>query len=149
MSAGRKSTNAEVEERVTTVYRMLIAAASRHEILRHGSVTWEVTERQVEEYIARATKRLSALAAFVRDEEFGKVRARFEDLYRKNLKAHDLKEAHSVLTDEAKLLDLYGPTKVEHTMRDLREKAEQASARTGVPVEEIMADALALADGVN
>jgi transposase-like protein len=32
------------------------------------------------------------------------------------------------------------------TMADLRRKAERASARTGVPVEEIIADALAMAD---
>ena len=109
MTAGRKATDAEVEERVTKVYSLVIHGANREEILRYGSAEWKVSTRQVEEYLARATKRFSALAAFVREEELGKVRERLEFLYGRNVKAQDFKAAHQVLSDGAELLGLYAP----------------------------------------
>jgi hypothetical protein len=109
MTAGKKATAAEVEERVTKIYSLVIHGANREEILRYGSAKWKVTTRQVEEYLARATKRFVALAAFVREEELGKVRERLEFLYGRNVKARDFKAAHQVLSDTADLLGLYAP----------------------------------------
>jgi hypothetical protein len=153
MTTGKKSTNAEIEERVTTVYRMITGAASRQEILRYGSATWGVTERQVEDYVARATKRFSARAAVVREQELGKAIARFEDLYRKNLKAPDLREAHSVLSDFSKLLGLYEAMKVEHSgtvhVQEMQKEAARLAELTGVPAEEILETAAKIANGVN
>ncbi len=118
--AGRKATHAEIEERVTTVYTLVIRGASREEILRYGSETWSLTTRQVEDYLARATKRLKDLAAFIREEEIGRARAQLHDLYGKNLKVQDYKAALAVRKDLSELLGLYAPKteKHEHTGRD-------------------------------
>jgi len=120
MTAGRKGTHAEIEERVTVVYGLLVHGASREEILRHGSETWQLTTRQVEDYLSRANKRFAALAAFVREEELGKVRSRLEFLYGRNVKAQDFKAARDVVNDVVDLLGLAAPkvSKQEHSGPD-------------------------------
>ena len=112
--AGKKATHAEIEERVTVVYTLLIRGASREEILRHGSETWSLTTRQVEDYLSRATQRLKALAAYVREEEIGRARAQLHDLYGKNMKVQDYKAALQVRKDLSELLGLYAPKTEKH-----------------------------------
>lgn len=109
---GKKATNAQIEERVTAVYGLLVRGATREEILRHGSATWSLTERQVEDYLSRATKRLEALAHYVREEELGRARAQLHDLYGRNMKVQDYKSALAVRKDLSELLGLY-PVKTE------------------------------------
>ncbi len=118
--SGKKATLAEVEERVTVVYTLLIRGASREEILRHGAEKWALATRQMEDYLSRATVRLTELAAFVREEEIGRARAQLHDLYGKNMKVQDYKSALSVRKDLSELLGLYAPRteKHEHTGRD-------------------------------
>ena len=112
--AGKKATHAEIEERVTVVYTLLIRGASREEILRHGSETWSLTTRQVEDYLARARKRFEELAAYVREEEIGRARAQLHDLYGKNMKVQDYKAALQVRKDLSELLGLYAPKTEKH-----------------------------------
>mgnify|MGYP000930120432 CR=1 FL=1 len=118
--AGKKATAAEIEERVTVVYTLLIRGASRDEILRHGAEKWTLATRQMEDYLARATERLKALAAYVHEEELGRARAQLHDLYGKNMKVQDYKAALQVRKDLSELLGLYAPKveKHEHTGRD-------------------------------
>ena len=133
MTAGRRGTQIEKEERVTAVYRLVIHGATREEILRHGSETWKVSTRQVEDYLAAAKVRFKALANYVREEELGKTRDRLEFLYGRNVKAQDFKAAHAVLSDAAKLLGLYAPTTT---------KSEVTGANGGpIQVERVMPDA--------
>jgi len=117
---GKKASHAEIEERVTTVYTLLIRGASREEILRHGAEKWTLATRQMEDYLARATERLKTLAAYVREEEIGRARAQLHDLYGKNLKVQDYKSALAFRKDLSELLGLYAPRteKHEHTGRD-------------------------------
>ena len=49
-----KATNVEIDGRINTVYKLLLEGNSRTQILQYGSETWEISERQVEEYIKRA-----------------------------------------------------------------------------------------------
>ncbi len=109
-----KSTRIQIEERVTTVYGLLVRGASREEILRYGSDTWGITTRQTEDYLARATERFKALAAFVQAEEFGRARAQLHDLYGRNMKTQDYKAAHAVRKDLSEMLGLYPDSKVKH-----------------------------------
>ena len=50
----KKSTNIEIDERINTVYKLLLEGNSRTQILQYGSETWQISERQIEEYIKRA-----------------------------------------------------------------------------------------------
>ena len=50
----KKSTNIEIDERINTVYKLLLEGNSRTQILQYGADTWDLKDRQVEEYIKRA-----------------------------------------------------------------------------------------------
>jgi len=133
VTAGKKATHAEIEERVTAVYRLVIHGASRDEIVLYGSEKWSVTTRQIQDYLTAATERFKTLATYVREEELGKTRDRLEFLYGRNVKAQDFKAAHAVLSDAAKLLGLYAPTAT---------KTELTGANGGpVQIERVMPDA--------
>ena len=47
----KKSTNIEIDERINTVYKLLLEGNSRTQILQYGADTWDLKDRQVEEYI--------------------------------------------------------------------------------------------------
>jgi hypothetical protein len=57
-----KSTNAEIEQRVQTVLAWLLEGARTSIIVHNGSQKWNVDERQIKEYIARATQLIQAEA---------------------------------------------------------------------------------------
>ena len=117
LANGKKATHAEIEERVTVVYTLLIRGASREEILRHGAEKWTLATRQMEDYLARANRRLKELAAFIREEEIGRARAQLHDLYGKNMKVQDYRSALAVRKDLSELLGLYAPVtqRTEHS----------------------------------
>ena len=133
MTAGKKATHAEIEERVTAVYRLVIHGASRDEILRHAAEKWGLATRQAEDYLARANARFAKLAAYVREEELGKARDRFEFLYGRNIKAQDFKAARDNVNDVVNLLGLAAPKKTQN---------ELTGANGGpVQIERVMSDA--------
>ncbi len=49
-----KSTNAEIESRIRTVYGLLIKSYSRFEILQYAAEQWSVSERTADIYMQRA-----------------------------------------------------------------------------------------------
>lgn len=109
LANGKKATKAEVEERVTAVFTLMVRGATRDEILRHAAKEWGLASRTVDDYVARATERLKAMAVVVRAEELGRARAQLHDLYGKNMKVQDYKAALSVRKDLSELLGLYAP----------------------------------------
>ena len=56
----KKSTNAELNLRVTEVYGLLTRGCSRAQIIQHASDLWQVTDRQADTYIARAREMIDA-----------------------------------------------------------------------------------------
>lgn len=124
----RKATHAEVEERVTEVYILLIRGASRADILRHAADRWHLATRQAEDYLARANERLRALASFVSEEELGKARERLNDLYSKNYRVQSYRDALACQKELNELLGLY-PVKTERHELALVTSAEWIALR--------------------
>ena len=62
----RKGTNADVLLRVQTVYQWLTEGNSRSTIVQKGSKLWDVSERQVDTYIAKARVMLEEDSAMSR-----------------------------------------------------------------------------------
>jgi hypothetical protein len=56
----KKSTNAEINLRITEVYGLLTRGCSRAQIIQHASDLWQVTDRQADTYIARARELIDA-----------------------------------------------------------------------------------------
>jgi len=145
LANGKKATKAEVEERVTAVFTLTVRGATRDEILRHAAKEWGLAPRTVDDYIARATDRLKALAVVVREEELGRARAQLHDLYGKNMRTQDYKGALQVRKDLSELLGLYAPrtTKIDASLATIPTEpaAVLSDAELAAAVETLLSSA--------
>lgn len=82
-----RSTAAEVNFRVDTIYGLLTEGQSRGQIVQFGSKQWNITPRQVDEYIQRARIRLEEDAAMTRPswiaEALGRARTYEQSAYKR------------------------------------------------------------------
>lgn len=100
----RKSTNVEIDERVNIVYRLLLAANSRYQIVQEGSKLWNVSDRQVDDYIARARQLMQLDAEIERPQWLAAAVARLADYERRASESNQLNVALKALEDQARLL---------------------------------------------
>lgn len=110
----KKSSAAEYELRVHTVYEMIIKGATRPFIVRYASKEWNVSSRQVDTYMAEAKKIIDDIFDKKSKEKIiNKHRAMLADLYVKNYTIQDFRECRSILESERRLLGLDAPKKIE------------------------------------
>ncbi len=108
-----KATDAEINRRVLDVYKLLVAGASRATIVQYGSKTWSITDRQVDDYIARAKLDLMAQLDRDKDNNLAMAITRMSDIYQQCYAAKNYKGAITAQIEINKLLGLYAPTKIE------------------------------------
>lgn len=110
-----KASEAQMEQRVTAVFELLTRGVSRAGILQYVAkeTDWNVSERTIDSYIARANERFAEHAAVRRDLEFGKALRRTEYVYLAAMKVHDYQRALAALREINLLMGLYAPTKTE------------------------------------
>lgn len=115
-----KPTKAEQIQIVSEIYKILIIGLGRRDISRYlaEKTTWELAERTIDLYIARATKEIAAVAKFSREEQLGKALLRLNDLYVKTTKIQDYKTAICALKELNELMGLYAPKQLELTPGD-------------------------------
>lgn len=129
---GKKATKITAETRVREVFVMLVNAATHAEILRYASEKgWGLSDRQVESYIQKATKRFHDVANFDREAHVGAAIARFEDLYKRCVLAQDFRGAASIQEKLCRLLGLEAPqaVKAEVSSPGLEEVIRQTHER--------------------
>jgi hypothetical protein len=107
-----RPTDAVFTDRVTTVYKDLVSGKRRPDILQYASA-WGVTERTVDNYIARANAHLERDAETIRKRELGKAHNRYELLFEKALAKDDLKTALQAEVERGRLLGLNATTQTE------------------------------------
>ncbi len=100
----KKSTNVEIDERVNTVYDLLLRAYSRTQILRYAAETWNVSERQAELYMSRARQLMQLDAELERPQWLAAAVARLADYERQAREKGNLSIAIKALEDQARLL---------------------------------------------
>lgn len=100
----KKSTNTEIDERVNTVYDLLLRAHSRTQIVRYAAETWQVSERQAELYMSRARQLMQLDAELERPQWLAAAVARLQDYEREARAKGNLSIAIKALEDQAKLL---------------------------------------------
>lgn len=105
-----KSSKAEVEQRVSSVYQLLLRRESTANILRFAADKWGVSQRQAETYIAMARDRLRQDVASDRQQALTEHLALRRDLYNQAYKAKQWMVCFMIAQDEAKLLSLYQTT---------------------------------------
>ena len=100
----KKGTNVEVDARVNTVYDLLLHAYSRTQIVRYCAEEWDISERQAENYIARARKLQQEVAEQNRDEWLVAALSRLQDCEREARKRGNLGIAIKAMETQARLL---------------------------------------------
>lgn len=111
-----KSTNAEIELRVSIIYDMIIKGCSRKEIVQFGSNKWNITNRQVDDYIAKANNDIKEVyGQDYKEMIINKQLAQLDDLYNKNYQLNDLRECRNLIESKSKLLGLNAPIKTDIT----------------------------------
>ena len=101
---GKKSTNVEIDERVNTVYDLLLRANSRTQILRYAAETWGCGERTAETYMARARQLMQLDAELERPQWLAAAIARLQEYERRASDKNQISIALKALEDQAKLL---------------------------------------------
>jgi hypothetical protein len=106
----KKGTNIEVDGRINAVYDLLLHAYSRTQIVQYCAENWDISERQSENYIARARKLQQLDAELERPEWLAAAIARLQDYEREARQRGNLGIAIKALENQAKLLrfDLNG-----------------------------------------
>lgn len=85
------SDHATIEQRVTEIIKIYLAGGKRADVLQYASRNeWKLTDRAVDNLIAKANEELKAISKRDREVEFGKAISRLEDLYIRALKAGKL-----------------------------------------------------------
>ena len=100
----KKCTNVEIDERINTVYDLLLRAYSRTQIVRYCAEHWNVGERQAENYMARARQLQQLDAELERPQWLAAAVARLQDYEREARAKGNLGIAIKALEDQAKLL---------------------------------------------
>lgn len=93
-----KSTDAEVIQRISIIYQMMLRGYQRADIIQYVSekTNWNVTDRMVDVYMSRARAELGKVADEEKEAAFGSSLKRLDMLYRKALKKDDLKTALAI-----------------------------------------------------
>ena len=115
MPSDEKSSAAEVERRISTVIELLLSGWKRRQILQYGSkIGWNVTDRQIDTYIAAAYEEIDKGFESDREKILRKTVSQYELIYRNLMKAKDYRGAASVLD---KIAEITGVKvhKVEHS----------------------------------
>lgn len=100
----KKSTNVEIEERVNTVYQMLLQSHSRFEIVQYAAKTWDVKPRQADEYLSRARQLIAKDAEIERPEWLAAAIARLVQYEKRAGRSDNIQTAIKALETQAKLL---------------------------------------------
>ena len=128
-----KSTNAEVKARVEEVFRLRLDGAQYHDIVQFAAENdWNVRERQIREYMARADKLLVERRDKSRQQLIALHMARRETLYARALNAADYRTALAVLCDAAKLRGLYPSDKPKSDGSDILGDLLREAVRRGL-----------------
>ena len=102
----RKSTDAEVEERVTEVQKLLLNGYTRPYIAEMALRKWDLALRMTDEYIKRATENIKAINQTVREDNLALVTTNLWDLFRNCKDRGEYGEARKAIMDIAKLRGL-------------------------------------------
>lgn len=117
-----KSTDAEILIRVNTIQNDILSGQQNHQIFRYASV-WSVTERTIEEYIARAKANILEINKADFQEKLALVSTNWWTLYNNG----DEKTKATALTNLAKIWSL-DQVNVNHFLKDERLLTDKTDA---------------------
>lgn len=122
----KKSTKAEIDQRLKEVQELLLEGRTRSYIVQYGS-KWQVVDRQIDDYIAQATALIKEINLASVQDNLALITANQWTLYRTAIKDNNIPVARQLLMDLAKLRGLDQAT-INHVIEDKRELADLSNA---------------------
>lgn len=98
-----KATRADAAERVETIIRLIADGHGRSSIIRYAAEKWGIGERQTEQYLRRAYATMQQSWEVNRQDFLAQLMTRYENSYRRALKANAHAAAVNALNAMAKL----------------------------------------------
>jgi hypothetical protein len=115
---GDKTSQAELEQRITTVIDWLIAGQSFSKVVAVCCREWKVCQRTAANYIAEANERIKATFQKDLEAETAKAKERLENVYCLATQSGEYAAATGAQRELIKLLGLAAPEKVQHDVTD-------------------------------
>lgn len=114
-----KSTEGEVEERVSKILGMILDGIAYAEIVRYGAKEWQIKSRMIDKYIKKANDEIRRRAAIDREREIDfHVEARKRNLTRA-VTSKDFRLVKDVLRDLAEMQGLYPKRQMEISTKNI------------------------------
>ncbi len=120
-----KSTGALVAERVKEVQGWILFGRPRHQIVTMGVKQWQLSDRQIDTYIAKATEQIREVNAHNLEESLSVVLANFWLIYRRSMNAGDLDLAMRTMEKIAKFKGLEKHTLVIKDEREFEDLTDE------------------------
>ncbi len=109
----KKSTQAQLAERVRIVFELLLSGTPRVDIIEYSRKNWGVRRAMADQYISKANGLIHVEATKIIENAFEDHLVMRDNLRQAALKDGDKRLAHEILRDTAKLLGLYAPKQLE------------------------------------
>ena len=103
-----RSTRATVQARVDQCYRWISECKGRPDILQLGSAQWGVTDRQIDDYIARAREQITKDWTIDRKEYVTQLSQKLEYVAKKSLESNQNSNAIGAYGLQARILGIDG-----------------------------------------
>ena len=107
----RRASQADREQRLAELCELLATRAPERAVVRFACEKWGLGERAAQKYVADAREQLRSSANIDRRVETGLALAGYELIYRRQLKAGDLRSARTTLDKLVALLGLAIPAR--------------------------------------
>lgn len=115
-----KATKAEVIQRVSEVQALLLQGYTRSYIVQYGANSWNLAERQCDDYIAMARKNIQEVSMAGLKDDLATLVSAMWDTFRRAVIQNNVGEQRQTLMAIAKLKGL-DETRVNHVIDDKRE----------------------------
>ena len=99
-----KSDSSEMQKRINLIYSMLLQGLQRKAIIQYCSKNYEISDRQVDEYLAKARQLMSDDLVENMDLKRSEILAQLNDLYNKSYLLEDYRECRNILAQITSIL---------------------------------------------
>ena len=100
---GKKCTQAQMQQRVNQVIKMLLRSVSHKDIVRYAADKWGIKYRQTDAIISKANKYIYTKSEATREQQLEKRIKQYEDLLEECRREKDRNTARNVMADLSKL----------------------------------------------
>lgn len=122
MEKQAKATKAEVIQRVSEVQALLLQGYTRSHIVQYGANSWNLAERQIDDYIAMARVNIQEVSMAGLKDDLATIISAMWDTFRRAVIQNNVGEQRQTLMAIAKLKGL-DETRINHVIDDKRQLA--------------------------